>query len=643
MKTQPVVPADGGTTRPQSLTPADHGLPARWAGRERFVMLATGFGFGGGFLAAWQAWRDDPQRCERLVFIAVEPHPPRVDDLRHAIRDATTAPLVDALVAAWPPLTPNLHTLEFEAGRVKLLLALGDVRALLKELVASVDAFDLEGSAWSTGAFKSIGRLAAPGATVWTASLSHEARDGLAAVGFVLDADARLARHAPRHRTAPPPGGLHRHDGPREAVVVGAGLAGCAAAWALAREGWRVTVVDRADAPACGASGNAIGLVHGVVHGDDGPHARVHRAAALRAASVLTPWIASGRVRGRLDGLLRLDRADAGLHSADHKRDRDRAAAYGNGHAQWLDREPARQRSGLAVATGGWWFPQGGWVVPGDVARAMLEDSGAHFVGGFDATRMERRDGRWRVVGTTAAGETRIDTAVVVLATAEHARDLLDAPLAQALGPLAAVRGQLSALPADAGLAARIAPRSPVSGDGYLAPPLDGLLWFGATSDEADHDASLRVADHRRNLARLAQLVGLPELAALDDESVAAMPGRVAWRAVAPDRLPWVGALPDLAACARALDGRHRIDAPRLVPRLRDAQGGLYAIGAFGSRGIGWAALCGELLASWVSGSPCPLEADLRDALDPARGWLRARRREDQPRDDARMDSRMDS
>jgi tRNA 5-methylaminomethyl-2-thiouridine biosynthesis bifunctional protein len=121
-------------------------------------------------------------------------------------------------------------------------------------------------------------------------------------------------------------------------------------------------------------------------------------------------------------------------------------------------------------------------------------------------------------------------------------------------------------------------------------------------------------------------MIGAPALESLRDEELAAMPGRVGWRAVAPDRLPWVGALPDPAACAQAVAGRHRIDAPPHVPRLRDAEGGLYAIGAFGSRGIGWAALCGELLASWITGAPCPAEADLRDALDPARGWLRARR-----------------
>lgn len=629
--------AAGALGQAQHVFLGGNGLPARWAGRECFVILETGFGLGNNFLATRRAWLDDPRRCERLVYIGIEKHPPQQADLRCAPRDDALQALAAALADAWPPLTPNLHTLDFDAARVQLLLALGDVRTVLREVVADVDAFFLDGFAprlneamWTPGVFKSIGRLAAPGATAATWSAAREVRDGLTSAGFEVTRapgfagkrDMTVARHAPRHRPSPPPGGLLRHEGAREALVVGAGLAGCAAAWALAQQGWQVRVVDRARAPASGASGNAIGLVHGVVHRDDGPHARAHRAAALRAASVIAPWIDSGRVRGQLDGLLRLDRTASAAHDG-FDAERQRSSAFASGHAVWVDRPGARERSGLPVATGGWWFPQGGWVVPGDVARAMLEDSGARFMGGFEADRVERAGSQWRVHARGAARS--MEAPVVVFATGHELLEALPADLAEALGPLAAVRGQLSALRPDA--AGLTAPVAPVSGDGYLAPPLDGLLWFGATSDAGDLDPRPRSEDHRRNLARLVSMIGAPGLDSVDDDGIAAMPARVGWRAVAPDRLPWVGALPDAETCAQATAEHRRTDAPRLVPRLRDRNGGLYVIGAFGSRGIGWAALCGELLASWITGSPCPVEADLRDALDPARVGLRARRR----------------
>ena len=75
---------------------------------------------------------------------------------------------------------------------------------------------------------------------------------------------------------------------------------------------------------------------------------------------------------------------------------------------------------------------------------------------------------------------------------------------------------------------------------------------------------------------------------------------------------------------ARAATGDKRLDQPRLVPRLP----GLYVISAFGSRGITWAMLAARVLAASVSGAPIPLEADLLDAIDPARFICRRARRQ---------------
>jgi hypothetical protein len=48
-----------------------------------------------------------------------------------------------------------------------------------------------------------------------------------------------------------------------------------------------------------------------------------------------------------------------------------------------------------------------------------------------------------------------------------------------------------------------------------------------------------------------------------------------------------------------------------------------YAVSGFGARGLVWASLAGELLASQLNGDPLPLERDLVDAMDPARYLLK--------------------
>jgi tRNA 5-methylaminomethyl-2-thiouridine biosynthesis bifunctional protein len=83
------------------------------------------------------------------------------------------------------------------------------------------------------------------------------------------------------------------------------------------------------------------------------------------------------------------------------------------------------------------------------------------------------------------------------------------------------------------------------------------------------------------------------------------------------DRLPLIGAVPDHTF------NQGRRDQTWLVPRVP----GLYVFAAMGSRGITWSALGARILASWVTGAPAPVEADLLDAVDPARYLVRGMRR----------------
>jgi tRNA 5-methylaminomethyl-2-thiouridine biosynthesis bifunctional protein len=105
----------------------------------------------------------------------------------------------------------------------------------------------------------------------------------------------------------------------------------------------------------------------------------------------------------------------------------------------------------------------------------------------------------------------------------------------------------------------------------------------------------VRADSHAGNLERLEQM--LPGAAAgLDPEKLA---GRVAFRAVVPDRLPMVGPMGN----------------------------GMFGAFAYGSRGLLWASLAAEIIASMLEGEPLPVERKLAAAVDPGRFALRAARR----------------
>lgn len=609
---------------------AGNGLPGRWRGRARFTVLETGFGLGNNLLATWQAWRDDPARCRTLCFVSVEKHPLRRDDLARAHAHSPLPALAAALLAHWPVATPDLHLVELEdspRGRVRLLLGLGDIAAVLPELVLQADALYLDGFAparnpamWDEAVFRALPRLMAPGATAATWSSAAAVRDGLAGAGFAVEPAAglppkrhmTLARFAPRF-TPPLPPGRAPQAAVRQVAVVGAGLAGAAAARALAGQGLAVTVLDRQPGCARETSGNAGGLVHGILHPQDGPHARWLRAAALHAERVLRAPLAAGQLAGALHGLLRGERA---LDAAAMQALLDALALPPDYAAVAADALPDPAAvAGRGARRAAWRYPGGGWLSPVGVCAHALAGAGiAHRYGAAVDRLLPRPGGGWRLLGD--GGRPLAEADAVVLANAADAARLA-APWSgvhAASWPLTRVRGQTTVLPAATPGLPDLA--EPVSDGGYALRLADGRLLCGASSQPGDEDGTLRAAEHERHLATLRRLTGWA-----GHVDPATLNGRVGWRLVADDRLPLVGPLPATADALRPAGGRAlRLEQPRQVPRAA----GLYALTALGSRGLTQALLAGELLAAWLTGAPWPVPAGLADRLDAARFVSRA-------------------
>ncbi len=592
---------------------AEEAWAHRWRGRDRFVVLLTGHI--DRFLSIWLAWRNDDHRPTHLDVILIAEADAAVDI------DAMLAhELAAELRAAWPPTTPGLHRLSLAAGRVNLLLARGRLPAWLPELVARIDAFDLDDFEQPARIAKALGRLAAADATLSLRSVDPAHRSALTAAGFecrpiasgVADAALTRARYAPRFTPKSAPGRTAAHRvgrpaGPRRAVIVGAGLAGCAAAWALAEQGWHSLVIEKAPQIALGASGNPAGLFHGIVNAQDGTHARFNRAAALMARDSVQAAIDLHQVAGSTSGLLRLE---TGLTtSAMH----DVLTRLGlpPSYVQALDAQQASARSGLPLDRPAWFYPGGGWVAPAGLAASFLARASgyAELQCSVVVERLERCASGWKLFGS--GGQLLAEAEVVVLANAGDAMRLLDHPA----WPIERVRGQISTLPnaVERGLAL---PRLPIAGAGYLLPGIAGAAVFGSTAQAGDEDPSVRDDDHSANLAQLARLIGREVIASPSD-----LTGRTAWRWSAADRLPVIGAVPD--SVGAAVHGV-RLDQPRFVPRLP----GLYVFTALGSRGITWSSLGAQVLAAAVSGASQVLEASLLAAIDPARFVSRAARRE---------------
>ena len=609
--------ADSGPGQARHVFLGGNGLPGRWAGRDAFTILETGFGLGVNFLATWDAWRRDAARPARLHYVAIEKHPFERGDLASLLRAyPELGELAPALVDRWPPPLPGTHRRAFDGGGVTLTIVFDDVASAPARLDARADAIFLDGFApshnpemWTAELLRRVAGHASAGATCATWSTARAVRDALAAAGFATETrpgfgrkrEMLAGRYEPRggSRRGADPGSAH---GGCHALVVGAGLAGTAAACSLASRGWRISLVDAGPRAASGASSLHAGCFHPLVARDDSLLARLSRAAFLHALDAWRELERRGhRIAWEPCGLLQLVRQAEDEASL-------RAAIEGLGFpstfVEAVDASEGALRTGWPVDRGGAWYPEGGWARAPSIVRAQLDAAmslaGSTFVAGRRVHALARTGDGWRAVA--GDGATLAEAPVVVLASAADLARL--APIGT---PIRSVRGQATYVPATR----LAAPKAVVIGNGYVLPDVDGTVVIGSSYDIESTEPEPTLEAHRGNLARLAALAGEAAVAGLESAGLGA---GVGFRAVVADRMPVVGPLPDPAA-------------PAQDPDDVAVAGGLYAIGAFASRGLIWSALAGEILASAIVGEPLPVETDLARAVDPGRFLRRAARR----------------
>lgn len=627
-------------------------LPQRWQQLAStahkgasFTIAETGFGTGLNFLCAWQAWNTHVQEAAhkedanvaqppKLHFISTELHPLSQADLAAALALwPALAPLASQLLQQYRYIASGWHRLELEGGQVTLTLLVGDVHSTLPQLQARVDAWFLDGfspaknpAMWQPALFSQMARLSAPGATFSTFTSAGMVRRGLQQAGFAVDKVpgygrkremlsghyigaqmAQVTEHSAGPDSPPDTGALNPSpvlapalaSAPvRRAIVIGAGIAGCASSHALARRGWQVTLLERHQAIAQEASGNPVGIVYprlaaaSAVLGDLAMSAYVHSLRLLQS-------LGAERVGYRACGVMQL-----GFEPRELARCRAIAAqGWPSELVQYLTAQEASQVAGLPVTWDGLYFPAAGWLDPALLCQALVAQADIQLQTCTQALQLVHGDGQWQVLD--AAGV--VGTAeVVIIASATDSVQF--AQSAHCL--LAPVRGQVSMLPSSP---ASSQLQTVLCTDGYISPAHQQMHCAGATFSPDDSATDIRSADHAHNLAMLQAMVP-----GRIHEDISAWQGRAAVRSTTQDYLPVAGPLLD-AASLMAAPPRHTA-AVSSLPWLP----GLYINAGHGSKGLVHAPLCAELLAAAICGEPMPVSAKLLAALDPNRFLLRS-------------------
>ncbi len=620
-------------------------LPERFAklkALESFTIAETGFGTGLNFLATWQLWRETPGTAgSRLHFVSVEKHPLNKPDLERALASwPELAELSAALISSYPELIAGQHRVEFDQGRVVLDLIFADAAAGLQNLLlsrhpdfvahnANVDAWYLDGFApgsnpgmWSEALFDCIAALSKVDSSFATFTAAGFVRRGLQARGFNVEKIGGYGRkremlrgcfagHDDLESTEPRPKRRIVENAawhlpplqarPHSVAVIGAGLAGCHTAAALAKRGLQVTVIEQHETVADAASGNPQAILYTKLSHQDGHLNRFALASFLHACRF---YRQQANLPGEFCGVLQL------LNSATEAQRIKLESAFANQESwcEFVDSQRASELAGLPIDHPCVYFPQAGWLRPRELCRQLLSDANITLRTGQRVTHLIYDQG-WRL---QCSDGSELNADAVVIANSHQAAELEQC----AHLPLKRLRGQLTFLKADA---LRYLPEKVICHEGYLAPPVDDTMVIGASYDTKSTQPDIRGQDNTENLRKLSE--ALPSVAIETESGVTG--ARAAMRCTTPDYLPLVGPAP-IHTQQLGIFAPLRKDAKGLIRAPAACYPGLYLNLAQGSRGLTSTPLAAELIAAQLCHEILPLPLDLVRALSPSRFLIRS-------------------
>ncbi len=640
-------------------------LPERWQDAEfsqrPFVIAETGFGTGLNFLCAWQAFEQFAPKDARLHFVSVEKFPLSFDDLKQSLNLwPKLKPLADQLIETYPLPIPGSHRRHFDNGRVQLTLLQGDASECFSALEATIDAWFLDGFApaknpemWTPELFQAIRRLSDHGTTVATFTAAGIVRNGLKAAGFevkkvkgfgrkrhmvcgelILDDEGNAVQSVNPAPDVIPVEPLplatpwqetpwfrlpenSRQQKAQHIAVIGAGIAGTTTAFALAQQGFLVSLIEQHESAGLEGSGNRQGVLYIKLGTEPSAHSRFylsgfefsrHYFAALQNRLAQTDF---SQLIWQPCGVLQLAHTEKEVKRQQSFMARNQ---FPQELLQAVTAEQASELSGTTLHQSGLWFPQAGWARPNLICQQLSQHDHIRLITGQFVDKLQTTETGWQLLDQ--AGNEILTADQVVIACAASAKHFVQT----AWLPTKAIRGQTTYLATQ--------PQTPelntvICHEGYIAPAIDNTLCLGASFNLKDEETELRDSDQQHNLELMQQ--AMPEFSdqlATTGVDTEALNGKVGFRCASPDYVPLTGPVPVYETMLErfALLRHDATKVPDEQPKYYD---GLWLNTGHGSRGLASAPLCAEVLTSYIAGQPMPLERELINALQPSRFIIR--------------------
>lgn len=606
------------------------------SGNETLVIAETGFGSGLNFIACYALWQSLPHPKKRLEFISIEGFPVSAKDLsRIAEHFPALSPQYSNLIKQYPEPIQGSHLLRFERDHVRLRLLFHSIESALDQYSVNADIWFLDGfspkaneAMWSEKLFQYIAAHARPNTSLSTFTSASVIRKGLSSAGFKVSKkegfgpkremitavfsqapnDLELIPSYQPWHLSDPTSTFDEAKLHSEVVVVGAGIAGLVQALTLSRQGFKVILIDKAPKPLAGASSqpqlimyakypkqvNAEGIL--LLHA----HSMAQAFYALEQSESKEPfWHSTGLAQ------LAWNESETTRQSAFIQN-----YALPNTFVRQLSAKELSTRSRIPIESTGLFFSNSGWLDTKAFASYVLKQKGIRFLGSTEVTRLTQNDNQTNWVIETTNLELQAEN--IVLCNAYGVNKLipeLELPLKQ-------LRGQTTQLDSK-----EISKLSCVlCGEGYLCPTGSSELHIGATYDLQHKDDQYREEDNSKNVKQLGKWLTSPTANAL--KPCMSKGGKAGLRTTCADYTPVVGPAPNVTKMKDSL-APLKHNAKACQSNYGHYLPGLYINVAYGSKGLTFAPMCADLIASQIRGAPTGEPHQIRKMLAPARFLIR--------------------
>lgn len=605
-------------------------LIERWqslAAGETFTIAETGFGTGLNFLLCWHLWLKHAPKEANLQFISCEAYPLRRADLQRALSVwPELSSCVEPFIQHYPSLTPGFHWLEFEKGRVRLLLIFDDVLDAYRQLSLAgnaklerrlrqqqVNAWFLDGfapakneSMWQEKLFFLMSSLSTDNTTVASFTAAGQVRKALESAGFSVQKKKGYGRK--RHmitavmqtqegkslraiQKTPWYLGERKSYSDKSALIIGAGLAGCFMARRLAENGWKVKLIDKLPEAGMQASGNPRAVLFPKLSAFQSPLSEL----------MLSSYLYSKRFFNRQDAIIR--QADC-LLLADS--DKEEMAQHEMKHwlehcpelAFFVDKKEASHQAGIALNYGGLMFPDSVYLDSKAYCQQLIQHPEIQFFANQVIDELEYRDGRWSAASHQAS--------IAIIASGWEAKKIK----ACAHLPLKPLSGQMTAIKSESPLNGL---QLVLCGTGHLLPADQDVQWTGTSYHPNLQDSTIKAEDDHQNIDKLSHFIHeLPAEQLSVEQSWAGVRGS------SSDYLPMVGEICKPQCFFEQYD-IFRKNANAWRAEAAPAIDGLYLFSGFGSKGLTTIPLLSLHLLQLIEGQFSPLPTRLIQAVTPSR------------------------